>query len=295
MNVMDTVEFDVMFNEGSKSDPNYWERYFERGQMGDFMKEAYESPDGYAIRTNPLTGKTEMFVAGTHNPFKSGERVKGAVEWVQNVLEGVGHVADFFRDDLLEPVVDAAEAFLADSPELIPLSNYIIDKFIPDPSEIIEFVDGRDAYANKLEGIAANHDPPVDVVIGHSRGSAIISAFDDQKYQLLSLDGATFIGKHSGQNMFNIRTNDLFDKSLSIGHQNTLTLKNKAFHNVEVDKRDRKEKRKRSSDEPVDNRKRNEKRSREPDKYRKKPTEKKKKKYSKRPIEDSWFLKYGHI
>jgi hypothetical protein len=240
----DTVEFDVMYQEGSKSDPNYWERYFDKGEMGAFMYQAYESPDGYAIRTNPLTGKTEMFVAGTHNPFKKGEHVKGAVEWLQNVSETVGHVADGFKDYLLEPVVDAAETFLIDSPELIPLSNHIIEKYIPDPSVAIEFVDGRDAYANKLQGIADNHDPPVDVVIGHSRGSAIISGFDDNKYQLISLDGATFIGKHSGHNLFNIRTDDAFDKTLSIGHQNTLTLKGKGFHSVVTE---RKEKRKRST------------------------------------------------
>lgn len=239
----DTVEFDTMLAEGSKSDPDYWERYFDKGEMGAFMYQAYESPTGYAIRTNPLTGKTEMFVAGTHNPFKKGEHVKGSVEWLQNVVETTGHVADGFKDYLLEPLVDASEAFLIDSPELIPLSNHIIDKYIPDPSEVVEFVDGRDSYANKLQQIADEHDPPVDVVIGHSRGAAIISAFDDEKYQLISLDGATFIGKHSGHNLFNIRTDDAFDKTLSLGHQNTLTLKGKGFHSVVTE---RKPKRKRS-------------------------------------------------
>jgi len=48
-----------------------------------FANKAYSSPDGYAIRRNPKTGKKEMFVRGT--TFK-----RGGVEWLQNLAETPG-------------------------------------------------------------------------------------------------------------------------------------------------------------------------------------------------------------
>lgn len=49
------------------------------GGFGTFGDQAYDAERGYRIRTNPLTGEKEMFVAGTRN----------AKDWLANLTEGV--------------------------------------------------------------------------------------------------------------------------------------------------------------------------------------------------------------
>jgi hypothetical protein len=56
--------------------------------MRDFMKQAYDSDKGYAIKKNPTTGLDEMFVAGTHSPTTK----RGITEWFQNIGEGAEHL-----------------------------------------------------------------------------------------------------------------------------------------------------------------------------------------------------------
>jgi len=49
-----------------------------RTDFDTFSKSAYASKEGYAIRSNPISGETEMFVAGTRNTG----------DWISNLIEG---------------------------------------------------------------------------------------------------------------------------------------------------------------------------------------------------------------
>ena len=64
----------------------WWDHYLDRSKMDEFLTAAYDNPNGYAIRINPMTGKKEMMIAGTRSRNDYGVR-----DWVQNVAEGVHH------------------------------------------------------------------------------------------------------------------------------------------------------------------------------------------------------------
>jgi hypothetical protein len=228
------IEFDLQVAKNINPDSQYWVKYLQDSDYATGLKQAYDNPAGYAIRQNPSTGNWEMIIAGTHNPMKKGERWKGVHEWLQNAVETVGGVGDLaWKAAKLEAKLDLdIEEFLA--PETASYAEtakkYLDD--IPQPSDIASAIDGRDAFTTKLEQIAAEHDPPVTVIVGHSRGAAIASGFDGSKYQIIGLDGATFEGHKS--NMINVHSTSLFDKTLGLGHgkSKTVTLKGTEFHNV---------------------------------------------------------------
>lgn len=78
-----------------KGDTDFWQKHVQNDYMRQFMKDAYDSKDGYAIKRNPTTGLDEMFVAGTHSPITK----KGVKEWFQNVGEGVEHLVGMDKQD----------------------------------------------------------------------------------------------------------------------------------------------------------------------------------------------------
>lgn len=63
-----------------KRDNEFIRKNIQTGSFREFADAAYNSPRGYAIRTNPVTGEREMMVAGTRN-------VK---DWFSNILESGG-------------------------------------------------------------------------------------------------------------------------------------------------------------------------------------------------------------
>jgi len=91
----------------------YWDKYLEKSEMGDYLTAAYASEDGYLIRTNPHTGKKEMFIAGTHEAHTH----KGFKEWMSNVAEGTGEIlpdnvfhrySERKRDEFAHKLIDIA-------------------------------------------------------------------------------------------------------------------------------------------------------------------------------------------
>tara|TARA_B110000902_G_C14290385_1_gene580616 strand:+ start:1513 stop:2202 length:690 start_codon:yes stop_codon:yes gene_type:complete len=69
-------------NPDHKKNAKYWSDFMTDSNIGQAVEMSYSSPDGYAIRVNPVTGLREMFIAGTSS----------ASEWVQNLAEGVGKI-----------------------------------------------------------------------------------------------------------------------------------------------------------------------------------------------------------
>lgn len=92
-----------------KGDPDYWDNYMSSTAMSSFLNAAYQSPDGYAIRTNPVTGMKEMMIAGTHSPTTA----QGLEEWGSNITEGLEHAVTFGHSDLVANV-DGRKQFAAD-------------------------------------------------------------------------------------------------------------------------------------------------------------------------------------
>lgn len=171
-----------------------WDSFLEDSNMTDFMADSYESGDGYVIRLNPLTGKKEMMIAGTH-PATS---VKGAKEWVQNLMEATENVVGRNR-----------------------LSTH---------SE-----HHRNKFADRLIDIAQEED--VEVVYGHSRGAAIASHFPEE-FTVIGIDGASSIGERRPYiNLIQSRGPlGTFDNIIASGHKGNVRLKGKGFHNVSVNK-----------------------------------------------------------
>lgn len=96
----------ALAQEGKGGDPKYWKDFMHASDMSSFMNAAYDSPDGYSIRVNPLTGMKEMMIAGTHSPTT----VKGMKEWASNIAEGLDS-ATFHAIPVLNDVTVHREAF----------------------------------------------------------------------------------------------------------------------------------------------------------------------------------------
>lgn len=58
-----------------------------------FAKAAYDAEEGYSIRTNPSTGKKEMFVAGTRE----------LAQWALNIYDGLLHQYGLGQIQILDP------------------------------------------------------------------------------------------------------------------------------------------------------------------------------------------------
>lgn len=228
----DANTFQTQVSLKGSSDPAYWKSFMKDSNMESFMNDAYESSDGYAIRTNPLTGKKEMLIAGTHSPLTR----KGIVEWGQNALETAAGVVDIGENIIKK--IDKGIATIGSvlEPEATPLfiGEYEAVDRIPEMSNIVASLDGRDAFSKKMEAIAEENG--VEVVYGHSRGAAIASGMDQSKFTYIGLDGATFEGHPT--DMLNIQGKQLFDYGIAMGHgkSKTVKLSDVGFHNVTVDK-----------------------------------------------------------
>jgi len=65
-----------------------------------FSQKAYDNADGYSLRRNPLTGETEMFVAGTRT----------TPDWIADVYEGLNKNAPAkYRDKYVKKLEDIAK------------------------------------------------------------------------------------------------------------------------------------------------------------------------------------------
>lgn len=193
--------------------------------LGSFKAQAYENPDGVAIRTNPETGYKELFIAGSRD-FK---------DWTSNIHEGQYHLFEKFKG-LLELKGGKDKAQLVKEAEglgkleaMDPIGMIGMDRFEGFLGLSESHRDEFSAYIDRI--IEAEG---VDVVYGHSRGAAIASGLKSD-VKIIGLDGATFIG-HDDSHMLNINQpaseGYAFDFVLDAGHKNSITLKDRAFHDV---------------------------------------------------------------
>ncbi|UNI72621.1 MAG: hypothetical protein [Avonheates virus SG_61] len=163
-----------------------WRHHFRETDFEQFAKDAYESPDTYAIRTNPQTGEKEMFVAGTQ--MRKKDMIAG--QWIQNVAD-LG---------------------------LKGLDNHF-EKNLPESMHYHPFMKADVARSNAVKKMQkAAKDNDVEVVYGHSRGAAIVSDMKlPDSTKKVGLDGAMVIAHDP--DMLNIQSGSPFDKGLSLGNR----------------------------------------------------------------------------
>lgn len=186
---------------------DYWDGFLEKSKMSEFLTAAYDNPNGYAIRVNPLTGKKEMMIAGTRNRGDFSIR-----DWTQNIAEGIHHTP--YGKEL-------TEAFMGEG---------AWDKFdfIGSYSE-----SKRDEGSARYEAIAREEN--VDVVYGHSRGAAVMSGMNGP-WESVGLDGASYIGHHKSYTNI-VQKKGIFDRMIGAGHKGNIGVRDVGFHNVTVKKK----------------------------------------------------------
>lgn len=158
-----------------EDDVDYLVGYVRNDNFVDFASRAYESGNGYSIRYNPITGDTEMFIAGS----------RSIGDWVSNALEGINTGLLAFGHEF-------------ELPERDPFGN--------------EWERGmlwRKNSARKYDDIARKYG--VDVTYGHSRGGAILG---DMKYggRKVGLDSAQIISDNPDN--LNLEDGKWFDQIL---------------------------------------------------------------------------------
>jgi hypothetical protein len=197
-----TQEFEKAVALKEQGDPSYWSMYMRDSDLSGFKAQAYTNPDGIAIRVNPVTGKKELFIAGTRD---SGE-------WAQNVLEGEKAGLGWLSKVVGHPIEGGGLGSLARTTDLSG--------------------EARDAWSQYIDELIVENN--VEVVYGHSRGGATLSGLKSDVTKI-GLDAATSIG-HEHQDWVNLRNPAIggagFDAGLSIGYKHNLVLKDTAFHDV---------------------------------------------------------------
>lgn len=191
------TDFDLNHQLGKQGSPTYWKEFFVNSGVDHGVAQSYKNPDGVYIRTNPETGYKEMFVRGT--TFKHF-----GYEWFQNTTEGAMRL------------FEKAANFMNVNEHNVKSAEHLVNNI-------------RDNYSDYVEHLAESNN--VDVIYGHSRGGAVISKLDGEKYKLIGLDAATAIG-YENSDLLNIRANQIFDKGIGLGHKNEVVVKGVPFHAV---------------------------------------------------------------
>lgn len=177
----------------------HFHKFFRESDMQSFKEAAYASPDGYAIRVNPVTGDKEMFIAGTHSPLTK----KGRHEWGMNLAMGFRKITPEWFDIFSEVGEGSFEEIY------------------------------RDAKAK--EEIAESDG--VVVVYGHSQGAAKVSWFDKTKFKRVGLNGASFIAE--GSDLMNIKGDSYFDRGISTPGKKEYVDYKSSFHDVTKEKKEK--------------------------------------------------------
>ncbi len=169
------LHHDLSFQEVTQSDPSF----------NDFAQEAYSSPRGYAIRRNPITGETEMFVAGTRS---------------------IGDHASNF--------IDGANRLVEDEAERLWKRTGLPGQLMPH-----ETLWRRNAVKHYNKVATEQH---VDVVYGHSRGGALVSDMTvGPDVAKVGLSAATIIARN--KDIWNTTSPDLFSRGIGLtGTNNTV-------------------------------------------------------------------------
>lgn len=224
-------QFNSSLDLGGASDPRYWAEYLDASDIEAFHQHAYANADGLAIRTNPITGYKEMYISGSRN----------SRDWMQNVLEAIDHGFDSLDDFIKaygaarkgEKLVEGAswgEKLEAADPQSQVLFEWAKNALSGSEAS-------RDRYSSYLDMLVVEDN--IDVVYGHSRGSAIMSGMKSN-VKKVSLDGAMYIGHEVDYiNIANAPFDEEtgvfrsgFDYAISSGYKNNVYVKNRAWHDV---------------------------------------------------------------
>lgn len=141
--------------------------------FADFAREAYSSGKGYSIRTNPLTGEKEMFVAGS----------RSVGDWILNVYDGAIYGAENVASS-------KADAFWDDS------------KLPKNKRPKLSWADPFRKYGEWRLGRIARREG-VDVVYGHSRGGALVADMNVGNAKKIGLDSAMWIATNKELDNYN--------------------------------------------------------------------------------------------
>lgn len=150
-------------------------------KFGDFVDASYDSPDGYAIRYNPVTGEKEMMVAGT----------RSGAQWGLNALDTVLYGADKVIDKSLE----LAEEAVTDGLWHHDHHTHFFGKYDV----------WREKKTKFYEKIAKKNG--VEVLYGHSRGGAIVADMQHPAKKV-GLDSAMLIANNTS--MLNFKEGGLY-------------------------------------------------------------------------------------
>ena len=168
--------------------------------FNDFASRAYSNRDGYAIRINPVTGKREMFIAGT--------RTKS--DWFWNVADSVLYGGD-------KAISYGKQTW----------SNFF--KKDHDKVSHTEFFSRFDKNRHEKELLyseIARHNK-IDTVFGHSRGGAYVADLAlDHDQQRIGLDSAMIIARN--KDLHNIKQGGLnpttyFDTAIGVTGRDNVT------------------------------------------------------------------------
>ena len=148
---------------------NAVEQTIEGHDFAEFANAAYENPEGYAVRINPLTGQKEMFIAGTRTQQ----------DWFSNVAE-----------------VRPLGGGLITRTEF----GHLADTLQSSGGWEHHATPWRDEAQKKYEAIA--EEEGIEVIYGHSRGGAIVADMDlPGSVQKVGLDAAMVIADN--KDMYN--------------------------------------------------------------------------------------------
>lgn len=215
-------EFQTQVQAGKSGDASYWAEFLGKADFSSFRAQAYSNPDGLAIRVNPVTGDKELMIAGTRSPLEWWQNLQ---ETASSEFEGLERAAEW--KGTYDKAGLAAEGAYGEAVD--PMGAFIMNEagnVLGTSTEI------RDQFSRYIDTVIAREH--VTVVYGHSRGAATASGLQSN-VTIIGLDGAMEIA-HPGSNFLNIRQpagqGYGVDALLGGRYENSIYLKDRAFHDV---------------------------------------------------------------
>lgn len=188
--------------------------------FGQFAAEAYEADKGYSIRVNPMTGETEMFVAGTRD----------IGQWGLNLYDAAAQLVD----STFNKLADTTANRLFDN---VPFHKYIAPHVDLPNQHTAEHADvwrkNKTAYYEQVA-----RDNHVKVIYGHSRGAALVADMKLKGVTKIGLDGAMSITHNRDMVNYNEwgtgQVTGAFDGLIGFGGKKNIALDTdrKHFHSV---------------------------------------------------------------
>lgn len=183
--------------------------------FGAFAKRGQDSKHGYAIRTNPQSGKKEMYIAGSRNV---GDYASDLIDL--GLYQGEKWLGDVMDASVLELYSDIATEVTG-----TPLPGIAAFHIFGRPS-ITHYDFWRKKAERNYSKIAKEEG--VDTIYGYSRGGAILADMDFAG-EKVGLDSAMVIAEN--EDMLNLREDigvsgwtGIYDMALGIGGQDNVSV-----------------------------------------------------------------------